>query len=183
MKRLLYMLVLVWLFLQPGNDVFAWHVKNTLKGLTESSPLIITGKVTHIAANIEIINNQKIVFTCVTLEPELVLQGEKPGSALTIKMVGGLSGERGTWHELYQEFNPGEEVLVFLHPLDKRNNVWEMKSISSKLSVANLDGKQKYDCSMLYADEVSNYDNNVFFEKSVIIDRINNYLQAKKGGK
>jgi hypothetical protein len=183
MKRLICLFILVWILVLQGNNVFAWHVKNTLKGLTETSPLIITGKVNQVSANIETLNTQKIIFTYVIIEPDLVLKGEKPGSALTIKMLGGLSGERGTWSESFQEFNPNEEVLVFLHPLDKQNNIWEMKSISSKLAVTNLDGKQKYDCSMLYADEVSNYDTNVFFEKSVIIDRIYDYILAKKGGK
>lgn len=183
MKRIIFILVIIWTIILQADIVSAWFVNCTLKELAETSPLIITGQVIKVSTNIEAVRDHQVVFTYVTIETDMVLQGEKPGSTLSIKMLGGRVGEKGTWSELWQQFKPDEEVLVFLHPKDKANNIWEIKGISSKLSIVNLNGTKRYDCSMLRADEVSQYDSNPYFEKNVIIDRISGYIQAKNGGK
>jgi len=185
MRNIKVLLIIILLLLE--NDLYAWFSMNTLKGMTESSSLIVTGKVINITQKVEFDqetnNEQQYVFTYVTIKTEMILSGESKQPEITVKMLGGRTVGKGTWSELWLPFELDEEVLVFLFPYDKNNNIWEINCASGKLSIINSKGKPKYDCSVLFADEVSKYDTDYFIDKEIIIDRINKYMQTRKGGK
>lgn len=185
MRNLKIFLIIILFLLE--NDLYAWFFKDTLKGMTESSSLIVTGKVINITPKIEFDqetnNEQQQVFTYVTIKKDIILEGDIKQSEIKVRMLGGRTGDKGGWSELWLPFELDEEVLVFLSPCDKNTNTWEIKSTSAKLSIINSKGKPKYDCSVLYPDEVSKYDTDYYIDKEIIIDRINRYIQARKGGK
>lgn len=183
MKRISFIMMIVSIIILIVDFVFAWNVKNTLKGLVENSPLIITGKVLQISSAIEKEKGREVIYTYVTIKAKSVLKGELKKSTLIVKMLGGRIENKGGWSEEWIPFKSDEEVLLFLHSKDTENNIWEIKSISGKLSIVNINGVNYFDCSMLRADEVSKYDSNPYFEQDVIINRIKNYLLSKKEGK
>lgn len=183
MKIKLCITILIFIIITLADSALAWDIKHTLKGLVENSPLIITGRVKGISSRFETEKFRDVIYTYVTIEPESVLKGESVRPNLTVKILGGKVGNTGGWSENWIPFEVDEEVLLFLNPKDQKNNIWEIKSISGKLSVANINGIKHFNCSLLRADEVSQYDNNPYFEKKVIIERINDYLNENKGGK
>ena len=183
MKRISFLLIMASIFILLAGFVSAGNVKHTLKGLVEYTPLIVTGKVLQISTAIETEKGREVVYTCVTIGIEYILKGELNNSSLVVKMLGGNAGNKGGWSEEWFPFKSDEEVLLFLHSKDKANNIWQIKSISGKLSITNINGIKYYGCSMLRADEVSKYDSNPYFEKRTIINRINDYMLEKKGGK
>jgi hypothetical protein len=182
MKRISFIVIIATAIILLADFVLAWNVKHTLQELVEKTPLIITGKVSQVSSKIEEEKGREVIYTYVTIETESVLKGELDKPELTVKMLGGRVGSKGGWSEEWIPHKNDEEVLLFLHSKDKANNIWQIKSISGKLSVVNINGTKHFDCSMLRADEVSQYDSNPYFEQKVIIDRINDYILAKKGG-
>jgi len=182
MKRFSFLVMIVLTIILQVDFVLAWQVRHTLKGLVEISPLIITGKVSQVSSRIETEGEREVVYTYVTIETESILKGELDKPVLNVKMLGGLVDNKGGWSEEWIPFTKEEEVLLFLHPKDKANNIWEIKSISGKLSAVKINEIQYFDCSMLRNDEVSQYVTNPNFEQKIIIDRINDYLLQEKGG-
>jgi len=183
MKRFLSVVMISLIITLLADSVLAWDIKSTLQRLVENSPLIITGKVTGVSSSLETEKKREVVYTYVTIETESILKGELEKPALTVKMLGGRLGSKGGWSEEWVPLDRDEEILLFLHSKDQTNNIWEIKSISSKLSLVNINGIKHFDCSMLRTDEVSQYDTNSYFEEKVIIDRINGYILLNKGGK
>lgn len=183
MKHFSFIVVIALVVIFQANPASAWQLRHTLRGLVETSPLIITGKVSEVSSKIEKdIKGHEVVYTHVTVDTQSVLKGELDKPSLTIKMLGGMVDGKGGWSEEWIPFKMDEELLLFLHPKDKANNLWEMKSGSGKLPVVNNNGQRCFDCSVLRADEVSQYDSNACFEDKMILNRIKDYLSAKRGG-
>lgn len=183
MKRFSFLVMVAVIVFMQVDSTLAWQIRHTLKVLVETSPLIMMGKVYDISSKIEKDDKaREVVYTYVIIQSEYILKGELEKTTLSIKMLGGKIGNNGGWSEQWMPFKIGEEVLLFLHPKDKANNIWELKSGSGKLPVVNNKGQRCFDCSMLGADEVSQYDSNSYFEEKAILDRIKEYMSAKKGG-
>lgn len=181
MKRFAFIVMIAIAIILQTNPALAWQTRHTLKVLVESSLLIITGKVSDVSSKIEKEGKREVIYTYVTVEIQSILNGKTEKPNVTIKMLGGRVGNRGGWSEELFTFNKDEEVLLFLHLEDKSKNIWKIKSISGKLSVANVNGIKCFDCSMLRADEVSQYGPHAQFEQNEIINRIKNYLLTKGG--
>jgi hypothetical protein len=164
------------------NCAFARQIRHTLRGLVETSPLITLGKVSTVSSIIEKEEGREVIYTYVTIEIESILKGELRKPELKVKMLGGNVGDRGGWSEKYVAFRNNEEVLLFLNTKDEENNVWEMQSTSAKLPIVNINGLMQFDCSLLCADEVSQYDSNPYVPKDTMIKRITDYIAAKEGG-
>ncbi|OGM11805.1 hypothetical protein A2Z22_02475 [Candidatus Woesebacteria bacterium RBG_16_34_12] len=183
MKSFSFIVMIALIVILSADFLLAWNVKHTLQALVENSPLIVIGKVLQVTSTVETEKEREVIYTYATIETESLLNGELDEPALTVKMLGGNVGNKGCWSEEWIPFKRDEEILIFLHSENKTNNIWKMKSISGKLSVVSINGIRYFDCSMLRTDEVSQYYPNPYFEQKVIIDRINDYLLAKKGGK
>ena len=165
MKRSAFIMMIAIAIILQTNMALAWQARHTLKVLVESSPLIIIGKVTEVSSKIEKEGKREVIYTYVTVENQTTLKGKTDRPDVSIKMLGGRVGNRGGWSEELFKFKNGEEVLLFLHPEDKAKNIWKIKSISGKLSVVDVKGIKYFDCSMLSADEVSQYGPNSYVEK------------------
>jgi len=181
MKRFAFLIIAIAIISQV-DSIFAWNVKYTLKTLSKTSPLIITGKVSQVFSRIENEKGREVVFTYVTIAVESVLKGKLDKSELTVKMLGGRVGDKGGWSEEWIPFKKDEEALLFLHPKNRENNIWEIKSISGKLPVVVTNGDKQLNCSMLRADDVSQYKSNSYFKQKIIVERIKEYIQDQKGG-
>lgn len=181
MKRFSLLGVIALAIFLQADFLLAWHVKHTLKVLVETSPLIITGKVSQVSSMIEKEKGREIIYTYITIETASILKGELDTPMLTIRMLGGQFGEKGSWSEEWIPFKNDEEVLLFLHSKDKSSNIWKIESISGKLSVVNINGVENFDCSMLRDDEVTRYDSDPYLKREIIIDRIKDYM-TREGG-
>lgn len=167
------------------SPVFGFDVRQKLSDITDFSPVIITAQTIESTTKIESEKNcdNEVVMTYVNMEVTSCIKGSvDPSSIITIKMIGGRHGSKGTWHELYSNFIKGEEYLLFLHQVQGVENLWEMKSISSKLPIDNQKSSQKIDCSMLRHDDFYQKGMNPEIDKNMLIERIKGFIK-RQGGK
>ncbi len=165
------------------TSINAFSAKHKLKTLVENSSLILSGKVETINSKIENEGKHDVVYTYVTLKIKSIEKGIINKKYVTIKMLGGKVGNQGGWSEHWFHFKKGEEAIVFLTQIDKKNNIWEIKSISGKLPFVDVKGDKKLDCSMLREDDLLKVNSDPYFEKDMIKELIKKYISGKKGGK
>lgn len=186
MKRFLSSLFIVSVvLLMQISPIFGFSAKYKLSEMSDLSPVIVTAKTIATKAKVEMDKDElDVVYTYVNVEVLSCIKGSiEPSSSVTIKMLGGRCGSKGTWSELYTAFNVGEENLLFLHPIQDKNNMYEIKSISSKLPILEQNTKSKIDCSMLRYDDFYLKGTNSKCDKNVVLDKIKYYVTKQKGGK
>ena len=182
MKNFWFVVIVIVLYLQI-DVVATFRIRQTLRGLVNGSPLITTATVSQISSKIE--KNPyggDAVYTYVVVNIKTILKGNVNNPSLTVKMLGGRVNGKGSWSEEWIPFKINEEVLLFLHPINNENNIWEMKTPSAKLPIIKNNGTRYFDCSELYPDELSKNNSFPLLDEKLIIDMVKDYISSFIGG-
>jgi hypothetical protein len=92
-------------------------VKISLEDLTKRTDLILVGKVKRIEC--EWNGDSTRIFTYVTIAVEIPIKGVSGAEELTIRQLGGTVDSLTLWVSDTPQFKQGEEVLVFLEPVER----------------------------------------------------------------
>jgi hypothetical protein len=114
--------------------------KMELPQLVSASDNIVQGRVESAEARFE--SNR--IYTYVSIVVDEPLKGERRRAVL-LKQPGGTLGARRTWIAGMPQFNPGDEVIVFLR--DRRDGTFDVTGLNQgkydivgNLAVANVSG-------------------------------------------
>jgi hypothetical protein len=131
--RLIYQLTLTVLFVVFLSERAPAQSGNSeLKKLTDSSDLIVVGKVVKQSSQWN--EDKTRIFTRVSVNTEEYLKGKSGQKQLTITKPGGEVGDVGELYSHVPEFDDDEEVLLFLKK-DKENELVVNKGTQGKYTI------------------------------------------------
>ena len=108
----LNILLVLLMFISLKTTIIGQNDSKQIKKLTESSELIIVGKV---SAKESFWNENKTrITTKVTINPDEYIKGNNSVSEINVNIPGGEIGEIGEIYSHMPKFENDEEVLVFL---------------------------------------------------------------------
>lgn len=115
------------------NNHFGQHNKKQIKKMTESSELIIIGKVANLKSSW---NEKKTrISTQVTISAEEFVKGNNNTETLIVTIPGGEVGNVGELYTHMPKFNNDEEVLLFVRKNKKDNNYRVIDGENGKISL------------------------------------------------
>ena len=104
-----------------------------LKKLTNSSDIIITGKVTKQTSSWN--EDKSRIYTLATVTVDDYIKGVSAGNTVTIKYLGGEVGEVGELYSHMPRFEDNEEVLVFLNKDGNKSDYKVSNGENGKISL------------------------------------------------
>ncbi|HID94697.1 MAG TPA: hypothetical protein EYP53_01385 [Candidatus Latescibacteria bacterium] len=110
------LLVLCLASLLSANTAYGKRSMLSLEELVTGSSDIIIGEVKDITARSD--EETGGVYTFVDIEIRDVIKGNSPTEAMVVKVPGGEVDGVKVWAEDQTTFDPGEDVLLFLNPMD-----------------------------------------------------------------
>ena len=97
-------------------ELYGQQKETEMRALTESSDLIVVGKVLNTKAEWGV--DKKGIYTDVTIEVDEYLKGQESESTITVRHPGGEVGEVGELYTHMPSFKKEEEMVLFV----KKNN-------------------------------------------------------------
>ncbi len=109
--------------------------------LADFSDVIVTGRVETVTAGWDPVVNS--IYTYVTLDVDEVFKGGVGRGRVTIKQLGGVSGELGLSVTDQARFDPGEQVLLFLEVRPRDRTLYTSGLSQGKWQVVQLPDGQR----------------------------------------
>lgn len=162
--------------LQTGFD---WGPRKSLKELVQEAPAIVLDEVRHIQSRYgEYLGREDFIYTYVTVDVKKWLKGGAELQRLNIQLLGGQIGDRMIEASRGLPFKEGEEVLLFLRPLDE--TYYTVYSKSGKLAVVEHDGGTYFDTSRLRDSKQAAGQDARLVSRASVLSHITDLLEIRR---